>query len=371
MSELRVDVLVIGAGAAGVAAARAAREAGATVAVVADGGGATALGSGVVWGASREAFTAWATDEAWRVGGRYVTAAGWLVEGAAGALRSLLDLSSLSPTGTPGVLDLATHPSWSAGLVAQTLGARVVPAPEGAPRGETFREAAAALDAEGAAEAFAQALKPRCEGLSGLLLPPVLGLTRLDVAARMGAVLGLPVGEAAGAAGDPPGVRLLRALRRWLPEGTEVLSDRATVKPGRLPVVVLRSGGLVQARAVVLATGGLPGGGLVFEGSLREATADAPVWTRDRKRVLAAGGAARGADPSEWFDEHTGRARGAGLRVNAGSRVLDADGESPIAEWLYGAGEVAVGRGGEGVADALAEGARAGRAAATAVGRRG
>ena len=46
--EVTADVLVIGGGAAGVAAARAAHEAGATVAVVADGGGATSLGSGVV-----------------------------------------------------------------------------------------------------------------------------------------------------------------------------------------------------------------------------------------------------------------------------------------------------------------------------------
>ena len=130
--EVTADVLVIGGGAAGVAAARAAHEAGATVAVVADGGGATSLGSGVVWGAARDPFAAWAAGDLWRVGGRYVTVAGWLLEGAAGALRSLLDVSALSLGGTPGVLDLATHPSWSARLVAQTLGARVVTAPDDA-----------------------------------------------------------------------------------------------------------------------------------------------------------------------------------------------------------------------------------------------
>lgn len=367
-TELRADVLVVGGGAAGVAAARAAHEAGATVAVVADGGGAASLGSGVVWGAEREPFTAWATGEAWRAGGRYVTVAGWLVEGAAGALSSLLDLSSLAPGGTPGVLDLATHPSWSARLVAQTLGARVVAAPEGAPEGEAFREVAAGLDAEGAAEAFARSLKPRCEGLSGLLLPPVLGLARLDVAARMAAVLGVPVGEAAGAPGDPPGLRMGRALRRWLPDGVAVVADRATVKPGRLPGLVFRSGRLAKVRAVVLATGGLAGGGLVFEGSVREATADAPVWTRDRRRVLPGGGSVRGADPADWFDEHTGRAKGAGVRVDGEGRVLDADGETPLGPWLYAAGEVCAGRGDEGLADAVAAGARAGRAAARAVG---
>ena len=280
--EVTADVLVIGGGAAGVAAARAAHEAGATVAVVADGGGATSLGSGVVWGAARDPFAAWAAGDLWRVGGRYVTVAGWLLEGAAGALRSLLDVSALSLGGTPGVLDLATHPSWSARLVAQTLGARVVTAPDDAPTGQSFREVAVTLDPEGAAEAFARSLAPRCEGLSGLLLPPVLGLSRLDVAARMGAVLGIPVGEAAGSPGDPPGLRAMRAMRRWLPEGVAVLNDRATVKPGRLPGLVFRSGRLVKTRSVVLATGGLVGGGLVFEETLREAAAGAPVWTRDR-----------------------------------------------------------------------------------------
>ena len=364
MSELTADVLVIGGGAAGVAAARAAHEAGATVAVVADGGGATTLGSGVVWGAERDDFARWASAPAWRIGGRYVTVAGWLVEGAAGALGSLLDLGALAANGTPGVLDLATHPSWSARLVAQTLGARVIAAPDGAPAGHTFREVAAGFDREGAAEAFAQALKGRCGGLSGLLLPPVLGLARLDVAARLGAALGMPVGEAAGGAGDPPGLRTLRALRQWLPPGVEVVNDRATVKPGRLPSVSFRSGRRAKARSVVLATGGLVGGGLVFDDSLREATLGGPVWTRDRRRVLARAGSTRGADPAEWFDEHTGRVRGAGVRVDAAGRVMGADGETPLGEWLYAAGEVCVGRGGDGVADALADGARVGRSAA-------
>ena len=46
-------------------------------------------------------------------------------------------------------------------------------------------------------------------------------------------------------------------------------------------------------------------------------------------------------------------------------------GETPLGVWLYAAGEVCSGRGGDGVADALAEGARVGRSAAQAIGRRG
>ena len=363
MSALTIDVLVIGAGAAGVAAAKAAHDAGASVAVVADGDGATTLGSGVVWGVMRDPFCAWATSGPWRVGGRYVTVSGWLLDGAAGALRSLLDVSALSPHRPPGVLDLPGHPAWSAKLVAQSLAGRVVEAPAGTSEGGSFREVAARFDLAGSAEAFAQALRPRCEGLSALLCPPVLGLGCLDVAARIEAVLGIPVGEAAGACGDPPGHRTSRGLRAWLPPAVEILRDHVTLGAGAAPAVQTRSGRAVRARAVVLATGGLVGGGLAFGTSLRETAVGAAVWTRDRRRVLVDGGSARGADPAEWFDEHTGRARGAGVRVDASSRVVGADGATPWATWLFAAGEVCSGHG-EGMADAIAEGARAGRFAA-------
>ena len=359
-----VDVLVIGAGAAGVAAARAAHEAGASVCVVADGGGAAALGSGVVWGVARDPFVRWAAEgRAWRVGGRYVTTAGWLLEGAVGALSSLLDLSSLPAHGTPGVLAIPGHPAWSATLVAQSLGARVVEAPTGSVEGATLREVAARLDLDGAAEAFAHALAPRCEGLSALLLPPVLGLARGDVAERIAAVLRMPVGETAGVPGDAPGVRVTKALRAWLPPSVEVLRGRATVRPEGPSGVRLEGGRELRARSVVLCTGGLLGGGLAFGASLHEATAGAPVWTRDRRRVLVDGGSARGADPAEWFDEHTGRARGAGLRVDGRGRIAGADGTTPLAPWLHAAGEVCCAPH-EGLADALADGARTGRCAA-------
>lgn len=360
MSEIAVDVLVIGAGAAGVAAARAASEAGATVAVVSLGSGATGLSGGLVWGHAREPLAGWAAP-ALRLGGRYATVAGGVAAEVRGALASLLDLSGLG-LGPVAVIDLPTHPSWSAGLVAQTLGGRVVTA--GFDPEESFVGTAARLDAEGLAEGLGASLRSACAGCAGVLFPPVLGLRRDDVAERIGRVIGLPVGEAAGAVGDPPGLRLERAIGRWIPAGVRVLRGRATVGRGRRPVVTLADGTSPRAKAVVLATGGLTGGGLRFDATLTEVTAGAPVWTRTHVAVPGATGAARGADPMQWFGDGGELADAAGVRVGEGGRVLDGDGETPLASWLFAAGDVTVNRPGDGLADALAAGARAGAAAA-------
>jgi glycine/D-amino acid oxidase-like deaminating enzyme len=355
-----VDVLVIGMGAAGVAAARAAHEHGARVAVVSAGHGATALTSGLVWGHARDPLSHWGPP-ALRVGGRYATVSGWITADARGALASLLDLSALAP-GMLAVIDLPTHPSWSARSIAQTLGARVVTARFDSE--ETFLATAARLDTEGIAEGLAVALRADCAGCVGVLFPPVLGLRRDDVAQRFAHILGVPVGETAGGVGDPPGVRLERAIRRWLPEEVLVRRAHATVKLGARPSVALSDGVSVRTRTVVLATGGLSGGGLVFDATLREATAGAPVWTRTHVPIPKATGAARGADPVRWFGDGGDRAEAAGVRVGDRCLVLDGDGESPLAPWLFAAGDVTVNREGDGLADALAAGCRAGMEAA-------
>lgn len=358
MNAIETDVLVIGAGAAGVAAARAAKREGARVTVVSLAGGATALTCGAAWGFARDPFDSWASEAGMRLGGRYVTVSGWMLPDARGALTSLLDLSAVR--GMIGVVDLDTHPSWSAKLVAETLGATIVRAPLDI-AGETFRETASKLDTGGIAEGLAAALRSRCEGLSAVLFPPVLGLRRDDVAERMTRALGVPVGEAAGGAGDPPSVRFERAVRRWIPDEVTVLRKRAKVLRGGGPQATLDDGNTVRAKSIVLATGGIAGGGLAFDGSMREVTADAPVWTRLKERVLPSG-AALGADPTPWFAD--GSPQGVGVRVDASRRVLDVGGEALIAPWLFAAGEVTTSLAGEGLTDVLAAGARAGFEAA-------
>ncbi len=364
VSAVDADVLVIGTGAAGIAAARAARERGATVGMLGEGSGSTSLGGGVLWGSARDPFAQWASPDEFHVGGRYVGPGARLIAGAVGALGSLLDLGSLPAVGPLGVMDFDTHPSWSARLVAETVGGVVLRVHD-APSGESFGEVALGFDTEGVLEAFADALAPKVRSLAGVLFPPVLGLRRDDVAKRLRARLGVSLGESAGLAGDPPGVRLRRAMERWVPSDVRRAKGRAKVEIGRQPRVSKSDGATVRCKAVVLATGGITGGGLRFGDTLEEATAGAAVWTRLRERVLVRAGSIRGADPMEWFDEHHGKAIGAGVRVNDSGRVLEPDGETAAAEWLFAAGDVvALGRFGDGLAGAIASGAHAGREAA-------
>lgn len=360
--RIEADVAVIGDGAAGIAAARAAHEAGARVAVVSAGPGATAQAGGAIWGAAREPFSRWCGDDFQR-GGRYVTLGGWVLADVVGALASLLDITRLAPNAALGVVDLPTHPAWSPRALASALGATVVPL-DAVPEAESFHATARLLDAEGVIDAAGDALARvvRDRGIGALLFPPVLGLRRDDVARRLAARAGVPLGETVGNAGDPPGLRMERALRRWIPNGVAVHHGRAAVTPGRAPELSVEG---VRARcgAVVLATGGLSGSGLVFDASLREATAGAPVWS-GRERVMETAGARRGADPGQWFSEESPRAFSAGVRTNARAQVLSLDGETPLAPWLFAAGELRVSREGGGIAGAIATGALAGVEAA-------
>lgn len=359
---MRVDVVVVGKGPAGIAAARAAREAGATVAMVAHGPSALSSGSGLVWGAARSPFDRWNTDGAFRLGGRYITLAGWVVTDALAALRSLLDLSALSPERPVGVVDLETHPSWSARYLAHTLGGKVVRAAD-LPTAESFREVAARLDTEGIAEGVGVKLREAAVGCGGLLFPPVLGLRRDDVAERIARVAGMPVGEVAGMPGDPTGYRIERAITRWIPSDVRVHHGEATVQPGSSVSIKVRGIDSIATRAVVLATGGLASGGTVFDHGLREPCAHGTLWSR-RERVPDAPSSVWGFDPMEWFQDVRGRASTAALRVDDAHRMLNPDGDGAWCPWLFAAGDVAGGAHGEGIAGALRAGQIAGERSA-------
>lgn len=363
MSRVEVDVLVVGAGAAGIAAARQASAQGARVAIAAEGPGASVMCGGVVWGSAREPFEAWSQEVGMRAGGRYVTLSGWVVCDAAGALRSLLDLSALSENRVLGVVSLPTHPAWSPSLIASSLGATVIPL-EGFVEDDSFHATARRFDTEGVVAASAQALRRAIEGrgIGALLMPPVLGLRRDDVAARLSGAVGVPVGEVAGDPGDPPSIRFARALQRLAPVGAARLRGTASVRVGRAPEA--RVGGeLVRTRAVVLASGGVSGGGVGFGDSVRESVAGAPLWV-GRERVLAVSGASRGEDPARWFSGEDPAIFRAGVRVDEARRVLGPDGVEALAPWLFAAGELLRGRAGGGIAGALATGQLAGAEAA-------
>jgi anaerobic glycerol-3-phosphate dehydrogenase len=362
-ARIEADVVVVGEGAAGVAAARAAHEAGASVVLVSEGPGATAQGGGAIWGSAAEPFGRWSGQGGFQRGGRYVTLGGWVIADVVGALDSLLDIGRVAPNAVLGVVDLPTHPCWSPRMLASALGAAVIPL-SAVSETESFAATARLFDAEGVLDAVAEALRDAVagRGVGALLFPPVLGLRRDDVARRLGAAVGVAVGEVVGDAGDPPGIRLERALRRWIPTEVRTLHGRATVAPGRAPELSV-DGARARCRAVVLATGGLAGAGVQFGATLREATAGAPLWL-GRERVLDAAGASRGADPTLWFGEDHARAFEVGVRTNAQGQVLSLDGATPLSPWLFAAGDLRSSREGGGVAGALATGALAGAEAA-------
>lgn len=365
MSAPRIDteVLVIGDGAAGIAAARTAFEAGAKVTIISTGPGATAFAGGAVWGSAAEPFTSWAKHGRFQLGGRFVTLGGWVLADVVGGLSSLLDLRRLAPHTALGVLDLPTHPGWSPRALASALGATVVPLGD-FPEEESFHATARRFDTDGVVEAAVESLRAAIQGrgIGAILTPPVLGLRRDDVARRLSAALGIPVGETVSDAGDPPSIRLSRALRAWIPGEVEVIRGHASARLSRGPDVTI-DGTKARARAVVLATGGVTGGGVSFGGSVREATAGAPLWLRNQ-RIPANSGAARGEDPSMWFGGEDPAIFRTGLRCNERAQVVGADGVEVPSPWLFAAGELLRGRAGGGIAGALATGALAGAEAA-------
>lgn len=390
--KTRAEVLVLGAGAAGIAAARGAVRAGAErVVLVNAGAGATELSSG--WLRGVEEAPAWVSDVglARAQGARafaYATVAG-LVQSARGGVSSLLDLGELDGReGALAVVDLVAGPAWSAAMVARSLGELLgvttkVLRPEPAdavPRGATPSSLARVFDTPGMVDALASSLRAqvRAGEVSAVLFPPVLGLAREDVASRLRALLGVPVGEVGGGVGDPPAFKLARALGRGVPEGVERVRGRGVVSLGDDGVrAEVRVGERVfEPDAVVLATGGLVGGGIEFATGFRETAVDAPVFIGSPKSVRAGAklpalrSADRGMDPLPLFSPDTAgvsSAASAGVRVDAHDRVIGPDGQSALHKWLFAAGAVVWGAQAyedPGLCDVLRAGERAGARAA-------
>ncbi len=375
------DVIVIGDGAAGVAAARSATAAGARVAMVSEGAGATGLTAGWIaagaTGIDRDAL-AWLTEVSLRPLGAYAfaTIAG-AVASAVSGLESLLDLSDL-PDGTLGVVDLIAGTAWSATLVADSVGpmasrdVRVVTPGAGAPRAGSTLEVAHALDTLGMVDALAASLRESARGCAALLFPPVLGFARDDVATRLAASLGCVLGESGGTALDPTASRLARAISRGAPASVARVRGRAAVARSGERLAAHVGDDTLLARAIVLATGGLVAGGLVFDADLVEPCAGTPVWHDGAgpNARLVTRSAERGLDPWPLFaPDADGRAAvmRTGVRLGADLQVVATDGARAFAPGLFAAGDLLAGGGamyGGSLAEALTSGHRAGIAAA-------
>lgn len=302
MSGSARRVVVVGGGAAGVAAAFAASRAGARVTLVSAGAGATSFGGGAVddvpWDRAPASASELRADlaafvaelGAWHVGERRA-----LVATGAGVLRSargrdlgVLDLAPLE--GASVGLPRVDHAGFDADALARGLGdeprARGLGLRFEAVDADVLRFAherlasdvdlAAAHDDDARLAWLAERLAPVAKGRRALLVGPWLGLARAR-AAELSAMLGVAVGELAAVVDAPFGARFDAAAARLLDASSvDRRGARVASVEARTGEVRLASGEVLGCDAVVLATGGLIGGGLELSRAVEGGRAEAP-----------------------------------------------------------------------------------------------
>lgn len=325
-----MKVAVLGAGAAGVAAAWRAARLGAAVTQFHDRAGATTLSPGALdlgsaGAPSTEATELIASLGVWQLapGTRLATQAG-VLRSAAGRDRALLDLTPLA-----GRRVAVLHPGredWDGELLAAAwsrsewalqsrtrFSARPLELLTRAERGANAYDLALALDAR-AAE-LGEQLAAAGDGVDAWLTGPWLG-TRVVTCERIARAAGVPVGEAlctrAGVAGErfrAASVELLGGL------GVELRRARACdLQRGSASVRLTFDGGdSAEFDAVIVAVGGVLSGGIVIEQGARGAefrlALNAPLAVVDAGEALITASTLHGIDFVQ---------RGAGLLESVG-----------------------------------------------------
>jgi glycerol-3-phosphate dehydrogenase subunit B len=208
-------------------------------------------------------------------------------------------------------------------------------------------ELARALDTPDLRAAVIRQVKPLVQGAVKVGFPAVLGMDRhADALRDFSQQLGRPCFEIPTLPPSPSGTRLSNRLRRWLlRHGARVQIGhpvvRAIVQNGRCTGVEVEALGHANpfyADQVILATGGLYNGGILSDesGRLWEPIFDLPVP------------APPGDGREGWYYDHLLKHRGhpihrlTGLRVSKQMRPLDADG-APALENVYAVGHLLAG----------------------------
>jgi glycerol-3-phosphate dehydrogenase subunit B len=336
------EVLVIGDGVAGLAAAFAAREAGASVTVVSRGAGSSVLMSGALdlepWerGAQPRPLDAATSAFAdalglWALGehpARLATLAG-LTRPARARDRALLDLEPLRHARVAVVR--AMRPSWDADLLARALSAD----PWAAGRDVRFEpvdcsalaadelwwlpdcDLARRLEKPARLRELAEQLGRSAGAFDAVLLGPWLGV-QTEVATGLSESLGKRAGETLSPVGAGAGARFEIAAAGLLDRigAGRVKAAVTSLARGAAGCRVLVAPGAeaLEAAAVVVACGGMVGGGVVLS---------TPEWT-------PADGSSRGATPAFALGFASD------VALSDGDRVLDPGGglEGPALERL-------------------------------------
>lgn len=402
---MRADVVVVGAGPAGLASATRLAEAGRQVLVLARGNGFTHWGAGSVDVLGRvggepveqplEAIDRLPEGHPYHLVGQAAVRDGvdWFASFAAaaglphtgdlernraqltafGTLRTtcLLPEPAAGPEGFPkgrvAVVNFAGFRDFSPALCATRLrraGIDATPASAPLPAWDHDRyftavELARAIDDAGFRRRLAPGLARAAAGAEVVVVPAVLGLNRgHEPWADLQSLVGAPLVEAATAPPSIPGLRLFAAYRarleslgvRWqfgFPAvGVERDGDRVTAVRSEGASRVLAT----RCQELVLATGGVAGNGIEAnrDGTLTERVAGLPVdGFEDRLAYLG----------GRFLGDHPLAA--AGVRADAELRPVDASGE-PVAANLRCVGGLLAAH------DPTAEGSREGVALATA-----
>ncbi len=386
------DILVIGAGLAGLAAAWTAVSCGQKVEVVAKGWGATHWHSGCVDvlgyypPGSREPVSSpgralrqlaqenqqhpyalvgpEVLDEVLQALKSLCARAGyplqgsldsnWLLPSAAGAYRptclapEMMTAGDLSQDASMLLVGFRQFPDFFAGLAAENLRHQGISAahltldlPELASRRVLTGVLLAGLFENPSFRAqVSQAIRPHIADMARIGFPAVLGMQQaMTVKRDLEARLERPVFEIPILPPSVPGMRLHAILLRAIEEmggrvEAGIEARGASADQGRLVSVACQAAARVRDRrhqAYVLATGGILGGGIVtdFEGQAREAVFDLPVWAPPRL---------------DWFRQNFLDPAGhpiyrAGLGVDGLLRPVGAD-DHPVYTNLFAAGTI-------------------------------